>query len=681
MDSIGHMFAAIGDIAFSVRIFDVFWATLLGICVGALPGLTATLGVALMTTLTFDLEPERAILILICMYIGAIYGGSRSAILLNIPGTPANAATALDGHVLAKAGKAGPAMAVATLGSFWGSMVGMVALALIAPALAEFALSFGAFEFFWLAVFGVLVSGQLTALDDPVKGWIAGFLGLFVAMIGQEGIHAVPRFAYGNSDFAGGIGLLPAMVGAFGFAEILSVMRQSNYEVVKSKVGSVFSGLKEGARYWRTSIRSGIIGTFMGLVPGVGEDMGSWASYAAARARSKEPEKFGKGSVEGLLAAETGNNAAVPGALIPVLTLAVPGSAPAAVLLAAMVIHGVRPGPLIMIESPEFVYGVVGMVFMATLAMAILGLLLTKPLLLVLRVRREVMMPIIFVLCTIGAFAIASRLFDVWVMLFFGIVGFALRELRFPMAPLILGIVLGDILDKSLRRGLVLSDGDLTPFFTRPISAIIWISAFAFILFSMPSVRRWVRGRFKQRSDDELSRKTTDTTNYFSPHADTIASFILVVFAGGILIESLRMERLSHLNINPFTAPGVVPGLVSVLLLASSGAMLIRSIRRGGLVGISQLHLNFSLQDASVQRVVLTLGLTLSFALGLLGNMPFGLAASIFVFAFLLIMDRNTLPSVSDIKAAPLVRAASIALIAGYGVSTLFSEVFLVRLP
>lgn len=321
------------------------------------------------------------------------------------------------------------------------------------------------------------------------------------------------------------------------------------------------------------------------------------------------------------------------------------------------------------------------MVFMATLAMAILGLLLTKPLLLVLRVRREVMMPIIFVLCTIGAFAIASRLFDVWVMLFFGIVGFALRELRFPMAPLILGIVLGDILDKSLRRGLVLSDGDLTPFFTRPISAIIWISAFAFILFSMPSVRRWVRGRFKQRSDDELSRKTTDTTNYFSPHADTIASFILVVFAGGILIESLRMERLSHLNINPFTAPGVVPGLVSVLLLASSGAMLIRSIRRGGLVGISQLHLNFSLQDASVQRVVLTLGLTLSFALGLLGNMPFGLAASIFVFAFLLIMDRNTLPSVSDIKAAPLVRAASIALIAGYGVSTLFSEVFLVRLP
>lgn len=490
MSGLTSFLSEIAEIATSFQLVDVLWATLLGIVVGSMPGLTATLGVALMTTLTFSFESERAILILICMYIGAIYGGSRSAILLNIPGTPANAATSLDGYPLARAGKAGSAMAIATTGSFFGSLIGMVALALIAPMLAEVALSFGAFEFFWLAVFGVLVAGQLTALDDPLKGWIAGFLGLFVAMIGQEGIHGVARFSYGSTDFSGGIGLLPAMVGAFGVAEILTVMRQANYEVVRSSVGGVFSGIRGALRYKVTAIRSGLIGTFMGLVPGVGEDMGAWASYAAARMRSKSPGDFGKGSVDGLLAAETGNNAAVPGALIPVLTLAVPGSAPAAVLLAAMIVHGIRPGPLIMIENPGFVYHVVAMVFMATCAMAVIGLLLTRPLLLVLRVRREILMPIIFVLCTVGAFAIASRMFDVWIMLFFGLAGFILRELKYPMAPLILGIVLGDILDKSLRRGLVLSDGDLTPFLTRPISVVLWLSAALFIVFSMPFMRR-----------------------------------------------------------------------------------------------------------------------------------------------------------------------------------------------
>ncbi|MCP4314899.1 MAG: transporter [Hyphomicrobiales bacterium] len=490
MNGLVSFLSAISDIVLSAAIVDVLWATLLGIVVGSLPGLTATLGVALMTTLTFNFEAERAILILICMYIGAIYGGSRSAILLNIPGTPANAATALDGFPLARSGKAGSAMAVATIGSFIGSIIGMLALALIAPWLAEVALSFGAFEFFWLAVFGVLVAGQLTAFDDPIKGWIAGFLGLFVAMIGQEGIHAVPRFSYGNTNLSGGIGLLPAMVGAFGLAEILIVMRQANYEVVRGGIDSVFSGIRNALRFRVTAVRSGLIGTFMGLIPGVGEDMGAWASYAAARMRSTRKDEFGKGSVEGLLAAETGNNAAVPGALIPVLTLAVPGSAPAAVLLAAMIIHGVRPGPLIMIESPEFVYQVVAMVFMATTAMAVLGLALTRPLLLVLRIRREVLMPIIFVLCTVGAFAIASRVFDVWVMLFFGLAGFVMREMKYPMAPLILGIVLGDILDKNLRRGLVLTDGDLTPFFTRPISLILWVTAFGFILLSMPFVRQ-----------------------------------------------------------------------------------------------------------------------------------------------------------------------------------------------
>jgi putative tricarboxylic transport membrane protein len=429
-------------------------------------------------------------MIQISLYAGAIYGGSRSAILLNLPGPPANAATTLDGVPLARRGEAGRAMGIATTGSFLGTLIGIFFLATIAPILAEFALEFGAFEFFWLAVFGIVISGHLTALDDPIKGWIAGFLGLLIAMIGQEGIHAYPRFAYGSTDLAGGIGLLPALVGAFGFSEVLIVMKQPAAETVRVATDRVIPRLADIARYWRTVIRSGVIGTAMGIIPGVGEDLGAWASYAAARRASRERARFGKGAVEGLLAAETGNNAAVPGAIIPVLTLAVPGSAPAAVLLAAMFIHGVRPGPLIMIEFPTFVSEVVAMMLLASVGILAYGLLLTRPLLHVLAVPRERLMPAIFVLCTIGAFAIASRVFDIWVMLAFGLLGFVLREMRYPMAPLVLGLVLGDILDKSLRRGLVLTDGDLAPFFTRPISLVLWVTILLTVLLSFQAVRR-----------------------------------------------------------------------------------------------------------------------------------------------------------------------------------------------
>ena len=470
-------------------LLSVAWATLLGIVVGALPGLTATLGVALLTTLTFKMAADDAILILICMYVGAIYGGSRSAILLNIPGTPANAATTLDGFPLAKRGEAGRAMGIATTGSFLGTLIGIFFLATIAPILAEFALKFGAFEFFWLAVFGIVISGHLTALEDPLKGWIAGFLGLLVAMIGQEGIHAYPRFAYGSTDLAGGIGLLPALVGAFGFSEVLIVMQQPAADVVRVATDRVIPRLHDITRYWRTIFRSGVIGTTMGIIPGVGEDLGAWASYAAARRASRERDRFGKGSIEGLLAAETGNNAAVPGAVIPVLTLAVPGSAPAAVLLAAMFIHGVRPGPLIMVEFPTFISEVVAMMLLAGTGILIFGLLLTRPLLYVLAVPRERLMPLIFVLCTIGSFAIAGRLFDVYVMLGFGLLGFVLRAMSYPMAPLVLGLVLGDILDKSLRRGLVLSDGGLGPFLTRPISLVLWVTILITVLLSFKAVR------------------------------------------------------------------------------------------------------------------------------------------------------------------------------------------------
>jgi len=480
-------------------IFYALASTLVGVIIGALPGLTATMGVALMTTLTLKLPSSQALLILICTYVGAIYGGSRSAILLNIPGTPASAASCLDGYALARQGMAGRAMGIATSGSVMGTLIGMFFLALFTPVLGEVALKFGAYEFFWLAVFGVIVSATLTG-GDALKGWIAGFAGLFIATLGQDGIHAYERFTFGNRDMAGGFSLVPALVGAFGFAELLVAMQEKRLPVKINALDSVIPKIRDVFQYWRTIIRSGFIGTFMGIVPGVGEDMAAWTSYAAAKRASKEKEKFGKGSIEGLMAAETGDNACVPGAIIPMLTLQIPGSAPAAVLMAAMLIHGVQPGPMIMIQSPQFVYDIVAMMMLATIGIFIYGLTLTKLLVMVLRVPTTIIVPIIMVLCTIGTFALASRLFDIWVMVGFGVVGFILRKYGYPMAPLVLGIVLGDLLEKNFRRGLVLSDGDLLPFFTRPISAVLVFGILLIVLLRFSFVRRFFTRQSTQES-------------------------------------------------------------------------------------------------------------------------------------------------------------------------------------
>lgn len=466
---------SVGNFLTPTSLFYVFAATLVGLIIGALPGLTATMGLALMTTLTLKMNSSQALLVLICTYVGAIYGGSRSAILLNIPGTPASAASCLDGYALARQGLAGRAMGIATTGSVLGTLIGMFFLALFTPLLGEAALKFGAYEFFWLALFGVLISGTLTG-DDPLKGWLVGLLGLLVATIGQESIYAFERFNFGNRDLAGGISLVPALVGAFGFAELLVIMKTIRPTVKINPFDSVIPKLADILAHWKTILRSGCIGTTIGVVPGVGEDIAAWTSYAAAKRASDEPEKFGKGSIDGLMAAETGDNACVPGSVIPLLTLAIPGSAPAAILMAAMLIHGVQPGPMMMVQSPQFVYDVVAMILLATLGILFYGLTLTKLMTRVLQVPQNLLVPVILVLCTVGSFAIAGRLFDIWVMLAFGLIGFALRQFNYPMAPLVLGIVLGDLMEKSLRRGLILSDGDLEPFFTRPISLVLWIT-------------------------------------------------------------------------------------------------------------------------------------------------------------------------------------------------------------
>jgi len=465
---------------------------LLGIMVGCLPGLSATLCIALLTTLTIKLPANTAILILVCSYVGTLYGGSRTAILLNIPGTAANAASCADGHALALRGEAGRAIGIATSGAFMGTLFGVLCLAAFTPILANVALSFGAYEFFWLALFGVTMSGSLVG-RDPLKGWLMGVLGLFVAQIGQEGLYSFDRFTFGWGELSGGISLIPALVGAFGFAEVLTTLADPIAKKIVKMDDSVLPRFREVAQYWRTVLRSGVIGVLTGLIPGVGEDSGAWMSYAAAKATSRERDQFGKGSIDGLMAAETGDMASIPGHIIPALALGIPGSAPSAVLMAAMIIHGIQPGPMMLIEHPQFVYDVVAMTSIATISILIFGLFLVRPLLYVRRVPRAVLMPIIFVLCVVGAYASASRLFDIYCMLAIGIGAFFLRRRGYQMAPFVLGLVLGGLLDKSLRRGLVLSDGDITPFFTRPISMGFAIVTVFTMLLYVPAFRRGLK--------------------------------------------------------------------------------------------------------------------------------------------------------------------------------------------
>jgi putative tricarboxylic transport membrane protein len=465
----------------------------MGMVMGILPGLSATLAIALLTTMTMSLDGNVAILVLICSYVGALYGGSRTAILLNIPGTAANAASCADGYALAQQGQAGRAIGIATSGAVTSTLLGVLFLATLTPLLSNVALKFGAFEFFWLALFGVTLSGSIVG-GDPLKGWLMGLVGLLLAQVGEESLYAYQRFTFGWESLAGGIALIPALVGAFGLAEVLMALSDPIERKIHDLTDSVLPRWRDLIQYRWTVLRSGLIGVFTGLLPGVGEDAGAWVSYAAAKAVSKEREKFGKGSIDGLMAAETGDMSSVPGHLVPVLSLGVPGSAPSAELMAAMINHGVQPGPMLIVEHQQFIYHVVAMTTLASFAILLFGLFGVRPMLQVLKVPRNILMPIVFLLCAVGAFAVASRLFDIYVMVAIGIGAYFLRRRGYEMAPLVLGLVLGPLLDKSLRRGLVLSDGSLVPFFTRPISlALATITIFMFLLY-VPQFRRAVAG-------------------------------------------------------------------------------------------------------------------------------------------------------------------------------------------
>jgi putative tricarboxylic transport membrane protein len=476
-------FAKLMDISILLVLFG---STLLGVIIGALPGLSATMGIAILTGLTYQLPIAYTFAILMGVYVGAIYGGSISAILLNIPGTASAAATALDGHPLALQGQAGTAIKLTRGASIIGTFIGVLALTLITPPLAKVALMFTSPEYFMLALFGVLICGSIVSMDIPLKGWIGAIIGLLISCIGMDKLMGASRFDMGITELMSGVALVPAMIGFYAVPEVIKAFTRNERFTINKVEDSAKVKVNILAELWRNLrviVQSSILGVGIGILPGVGEDVAAWVSYGAAKKSSKNPEKFGTGSYEGVIAPEVGNNSAIGGALIPMLTLAVPGSPPAAVLLGALMIHSIRPGPMIMRDNPEFIYHIAALLFLSVLMLWIACLVITKPMTSILKVPTVYLMPIVASLSIVGAYAINNRSFDIIIALVFGLLGYILDKMKYSPAPIILGIILGSMIDENFRRSLMVSSGDLSIFLTRPISAFF----FAVIILTIVS--------------------------------------------------------------------------------------------------------------------------------------------------------------------------------------------------
>lgn len=465
-------------------------SVILGIIFGSLPGLTATLAVALLSTVTFGLPVEIAMIALIGSYVGAIYGPSHASILLGIPGTAAGAATALDGYQLAQQGKAGEAISMATVSSALGTIIGLFALLALSPMLIQLSLQFTSAEFFLLAVFGVLICGSLTAPDMPVKGWIAGMLGLLVASIGMETIQGYPRFTLGLPELAGGIDIVPVILGGFAIPQVMRILRDLSEKANSVKVvKNLWPNWREVWRRKYATARAGLMGVSIGVIPGVGEDIAAWASYDAAKKVDPEPESFGKGNVSGVIAAETANNSCIGGAIIPVLSLGIPGSPPAAMLLGALNLHGVRPGPMLNFEFPNFIAQMAAMLFWAAIGILVYGILMARFTGLVLRLPVAVLMPMVVFFAVMGSWALGLNIFNIYMMLAFGLIVYLMEEIGYPVAPMIIGVLLGSMADVSLRRALLGSNGNLEAFVTRPVALIL----IALIILSLSLQSAFVR--------------------------------------------------------------------------------------------------------------------------------------------------------------------------------------------
>lgn len=462
--------------------------TLLGLIMGALPGLTAAMAIALLLPLTFGMPPVMGVGMLLGTLCGAIAGGSVSATLLNIPGTPSSVATTLDAFPMARNGQAGRALGIAIVASFLGGIFSAVVLSVLAPPIAEFALRFGAPEYFALSVFGLVIIASVS--KNLAKGLAAGLIGLLLATVGSDPMVGSPRFTYGNMSLLTGINLLPALIGLFAVSQVLAdvvdYFKTEKADTSNTPVDKASPRWIEVLKHWKVVLSSSVIGTIVGAIPGAGGSIASFLSYDQAKKMSKTPEKFGTGHPEGIIASESSNNSLVGGSLIPMLTLGVPGEAATAVLMGGLMIQGIRPGPTLFTEQGAIIYGIFMMLFQW------FGIRLFIK---ILQIPRKLLMAMILVFCLIGVYAVDSNIFNVYLMLAFGVLGFFLNKYGFGTAPVILGLILGPIAESNLRRALLVSGGDWSVFVARPISLAFLVVALLFLAFSL-----WQNAKHKTAS-------------------------------------------------------------------------------------------------------------------------------------------------------------------------------------
>lgn len=468
----------------------VFVGITAGILVGALPGLTATMGCALLIPFTFSLPPIQGLLMLIGIFCGGIYGGSISGILIRTPGTPAAAATLLDGYPLAQRGEGGKAIGIGTVASFIGGTTGAVVMTFLSPQIAKIGLKFGPPEFCALAVFGlgmiITISGR-----SLLKGIISAIFGLMLTTIGFDPLSGVPRFTFGSQELLGGITFIPALIGLFGYAQVFrNIEKMQITDHVKSSVGKVLPKIGEVLSVLKTAFKSGLMGTFIGSIPGTGCDVAAFIAYGECKRSSKHPEKFGTGVLEGVAAPEAANNAATGGAMIPMLTLGVPGDAVTAVLLGALTIHGMQPGPMLFRDHLDVIYPIFAGMIMAQAVLLVVGLNGAKFFAKLINVDRRILTPVIFFLCVVGSYSMRFSFWDVGLSLIIGLIAYFMEYHDYPVSPILLALILGPMAEQNLRRSLMISHGDPSIFFTRPISAGFIVLAVVVIISSYYRIKR-----------------------------------------------------------------------------------------------------------------------------------------------------------------------------------------------
>ena len=451
----------------------IFFGTVVGIIFGAIPGLTATMAVALFLPITYSLSATAGIALLVGLYIGGVSGGLISAILLKIPGTPASVATVFDGGPMMENGEGAKALGVGIFYSFVGTLLSIGALIFIAPTLAKIALAFGPHEYFAIAIFSLTLIVTL-ATGSMVKGLFSGMLGFAFSTVGIAPVDAIQRFTLGLTELNGGFDILPVLIGLFAISEIIKVAEEVKTEthatvtVVKLK-GFGFS-VKEFFEQGWNMIRSTLIGTGIGILPGIGSGTSNIVSYMVAKKQSKHPEKFGTGIIDGIVASETAACSSVGGAMIPLLTLGIPGDTVTAMLLGGFMIHGIQPGPLLFVSQGPLVYSIFIAMVVSAFIMLFAELYGVRLFVKMLAVPKHILLPIILVLCFVGAFGLGNRIFDVGVIVFFGLLGYGFVKFGIPQTPFIIGLILGPMAETNLRRGLMLSDNNFMDFLTQPIA-------------------------------------------------------------------------------------------------------------------------------------------------------------------------------------------------------------------